>query len=590
MAKTYEITLDNGKVYEIDVEDNAPPSVPNPIRPGSSVLPGDLSTKWETNSGGSGNGPGLPSIVVKGIKKLLDAGPAFSNSPARGVSNTIEGLAETASPLAIPALIGAPIPTLLGGGLSALLGHGAQSAADSLHADPETSNAIGDVASLVGGGVGSKLGTGASGAVVKGAVKGGWKGGTEPVDLNGLTHGRLGFLLKNFPSLPSSIVGGVAGAGGTRLLGGGPEAEAIGATVGALGPVVRGAIEGGKSGLTDYRRSIELAGKPNVDADPTAGVASRFSSDQYSAPAKKLGTPIRKSRAKTPVSTYPGGLNPGPIDLGNAEEVAAKLNQMVPAGTPNVNADPTSAPASRFEPGQYDAPRSRMRVPTSINLGGTVPALEGAPKAQLSGAAELAAKIEADLAAEKATKANATVKDSGSISPEATALADKQGLDVTKLTPKAIKDLQAIVDSIQAGKAARVESKQPIVETPDMVMKPGTEDPADLVDIPDYMKDEMPYKNEHHAKNGASLLEAIQNALPEVKPSRVELEDKSFWDTMSKKLGRPIPPDTIKRFMKDYDPGPQAFSKGLLGDFATANGMNEQDARKALEAEGWTVA
>lgn len=131
------------------------PPLPDGLAPGTG--PGN-----EDQVNTEGNEPGLPAIVNQGIHQLARAVPAFSNGRiAAGTSDVVRGAGKVASPLLIPAAIAAPAATT-GAAVLGTAGHViGEGVADAFHASPETSEAVGDVASvpsaILGGRGGSSL-------------------------------------------------------------------------------------------------------------------------------------------------------------------------------------------------------------------------------------------------------------------------------------------------------------------------------------------------------------------------------------------------------------------------------------------------
>lgn len=148
-----------GAYRDLLAQKQAPPAPKPPLPEG--LAPG-TGPGEENSVGGSGNEPGLPAIVNQGIRQMGRSIPAFANDrPATGVSDVIKGGAKAMSPLAIPAMAMSPAATVGAAALGSaghMLGSGV---ADALHASPETSEAVGDVASLpaamLGGRAGSRL-------------------------------------------------------------------------------------------------------------------------------------------------------------------------------------------------------------------------------------------------------------------------------------------------------------------------------------------------------------------------------------------------------------------------------------------------
>jgi predicted aconitase with swiveling domain len=146
-------------------KDYAPP-VPRPALPPG--LTGPVQGQEESIGGGA-NEPGLPSVVVSGLRQLGRAIPAFANSPMRGASDVMEGTGKIAAPLAIPALISNPVTAgigLLGGAAGSAAG---SEAATQMGADPETARFVGNLGGLAGGGL---SGAAAESPKVRGFVSG----------------------------------------------------------------------------------------------------------------------------------------------------------------------------------------------------------------------------------------------------------------------------------------------------------------------------------------------------------------------------------------------------------------------------------
>lgn len=559
--KTYEITMDDGKVYEIDVDDSSssPPGIPRP------ALPAALSPASDNGIGGQGNEPGLPAIVVKGLKKLVGAIPAFSNSPARGVSNLVQGAAETASPLAIPALIGAPEAALMGGGLSYLLGKGAGGVSDALGASPDTTQAVEDVAGLVGGGVGGKLGLGTPGAVVKGAIQGGVKAGVEPLPVDG--PGYLSHLLRLLPfPIPASVALAAAGAGGGRLLGG-PEGEVFGAAGGALAPVVKGAVQGGKRALSDIRAARRVP-PSTPDYMPAAPGGAEIGP----------GLPPDVDTSAVPKVSLPSGREPGSIanaiseakpvktwkklDLKQFSNLQKSLKPESPRPAAPGGGLPGELPSGRAPGGiQNQTAPPEMPAPPP-NLRPKVPAVPGR-----------------------------TWKGAPAAAPEPT--------DTPVPVVKVPKNVQALLDKLSPEHKAVVEEalkQEPAAPVEDLI-QPDTAAP----DIPEHMQDASrpDIRNEFHQRNRLDLVRDIHHELRSTGVTLKNLKDiqsspaasKNFWDAMGYKLGKKLSPETIQHAIDDYEgPGPRAFSRGLLPNFATANSMTPEEAQSQLEADGWKVA
>lgn len=171
MAK-YRVDTDKGS-YEVETADAAPvpgmeklggtpPGIPkikgsqfpDGMRPGPNQVGRESNI---TDGGGGGNGPQIPAIVSRGLHQLARAIPSFSTSAKRGTSDLIEGTAKTLSPLAIPALVSAPIPVLGAAAVSTGAQQGGEYVAGRLGADEDTKRLVGNGLGLFGGFAGSRL-------------------------------------------------------------------------------------------------------------------------------------------------------------------------------------------------------------------------------------------------------------------------------------------------------------------------------------------------------------------------------------------------------------------------------------------------
>lgn len=110
-----------------------------------------LEIPHPVSDSGAGIGPHLPGIVTSGIRKLVEAVPAFTNSPMRGTSNVIEGLGQVAAPLAIPAAISAPVATAGAMGLGYLGSKLGKLGTQFFGGSPEAQDLGGDIGGIIGG-------------------------------------------------------------------------------------------------------------------------------------------------------------------------------------------------------------------------------------------------------------------------------------------------------------------------------------------------------------------------------------------------------------------------------------------------------
>ena len=93
--------------------------------------------------------------------------------------------------------------------------------------------------------------------VVRGAATGAWEGATEPSSIH----------VRGIPvqvPVPASIASGVAGAGAGHLIAG-PPGAAVGGTVGALAPAVRGLFRGSSTALENMRAAERVRPAVNVE-------------------------------------------------------------------------------------------------------------------------------------------------------------------------------------------------------------------------------------------------------------------------------------------------------------------------------------
>ena len=93
--------------------------------------------------------------------------------------------------------------------------------------------------------------------VVRGAATGAWEGATEPSSIH----------VRGIPvqvPVPASIASGVAGAGAGHLIAG-PPGAAVGGTVGALAPAVRGLFRGSSTALENMRAAERVWPAVNVE-------------------------------------------------------------------------------------------------------------------------------------------------------------------------------------------------------------------------------------------------------------------------------------------------------------------------------------
>lgn len=176
-------------------------------------------------------------LIRSGGRKMMEGIEAMSEPGARakmgGASQVIRGGMEAATPVALPFMAANPLSAVAAIGLGTGAGKVAHAGLSLIGAPPEAQDLGEDVA-----GIGAGSLTAMHPDIPVGAMRGGYRGATDMVPLS-----RYGHKL----NVPAPLAGAAAG----ELLGYGlhglaPNAPAIGAGIGAAMPIVKGAFEGAR--------------------------------------------------------------------------------------------------------------------------------------------------------------------------------------------------------------------------------------------------------------------------------------------------------------------------------------------------------
>lgn len=211
---------------------DAIPKVARPHVPGLDPEPDNFITSPNglIRTGVRQVGRGIAAMTRPGLDAKLGAG-----------SEIIRGGIRAATPAAIPFMAASPLVTAARLGLGAGAQYLGEKGSEAVGLGPGASHLIGDAAGLSTGG--SSFMDKPS-AVLSGAASGAKAALTDSIPIT-----RYGHTL-NLPKPLAGMAAGEAMGYGFRSIS--PHAPEIGAGIGAVAPVIKGAYEGGKTALSDY--------------------------------------------------------------------------------------------------------------------------------------------------------------------------------------------------------------------------------------------------------------------------------------------------------------------------------------------------